>query len=105
MEHKVDIAIIGQTDNVYLFNAIGLKTYVSQTPQEAERVIYQLATQKCRIIYVDEPLYEVIPETIERYQNVAFPIILPLPIGEKSKQLGKKKIRENVEKAIGINIF
>jgi len=32
-------------------------------------------------------------------------MILPLPMEKESASVGLKKIQENVEKAIGINIF
>ena len=36
---------------------------------------------------------------------MTYPIILPLPLDNVNSGIGMKKVRENVEKAIGIDIF
>lgn len=105
MEKHVDIAAIGDSDSILLFNAIGVRTFSIKNISDVEKTIFQLANQKCKIIYVTEEIYTKIPETLERYKTSPFPIILPIPTEEGSKQVGLKKIKDNVEKAIGINIF
>ena len=50
-------------------------------------------------------IYEAIPETLDKYSKSPFPIIIPIPEGIDSKGVGLKKIKDNVEKAIGIDIF
>lgn len=105
MEKHYDIAAISDQDSVILFNAIGIKTYVVNSVSEVDRKIYELSNQNCKIIYISENLYLSIPETIEKYQHSPFPIIIPLPVGSENLNVGRKKIKENVEKAIGIDIF
>ncbi len=105
MKNKVDIAILSDKEEVVLFNAIGIKTKKVNTPEEVERVIYELSNEECKIIYISEKLYLSIPETIEKYRHSTFPILIPLPIGDENMNIGRKKIKENVEKAIGIDIF
>jgi len=105
MSEKNDIAAIGSDDTIILFNAIGIKTYITKSLSEAEKRIAELANEKCKIVYLAEDIYEAIPETIEKYQYTAFPIIIPLPLTTKPLGVGLKKIKDNVEKAIGINIF
>ena len=105
MNERIDIAIIGSDDGVILFNAVGIKTYIVNSLSEAEKKVAQLANEKCKIIYLAEDIYEEIPETIEKYQYTPFPIIIPLPTKPTTKGIGLKKIKDNVEKAIGINIF
>lgn len=105
MDKKVEIAAVSDEESVILFNALGINTNVVKNASEAEKKIFELASRNCKIIYVSENLYTSIPETIERYQQSPFPILMPLPIGEISLNIGRKKIKENVEKAIGIDIF
>lgn len=105
MEQRIDLAAIAETKSVILFNAIGIKTFSVNHPNEVDRIIFQLVNQKCKIIYLSEALYEAIPETIDKYKFSPFPIIIPIPISDRSQGVGLNKIKENVEKAIGINIF
>lgn len=105
MEQRTDLAAIGSTKSIILFNAIGLKTFLINNINEVDKTIFQLVNQKCKIIYVSEDIYEAIPETIEKYKFSPFPIIIPIPTDVLTKGVGLNKIKENVEKAIGINIF
>ncbi len=102
---KTDIAIIGKEDTVALFNAIGVTTFFTNDPNEIDQIIFKLAKDNCKIIFVSENIYTLIPETLEKYKLSAYPIILPIQLDLESSGLGLKRIRENVEKAIGINIF
>ncbi|MDD4212981.1 MAG: V-type ATP synthase subunit F [Bacilli bacterium] len=105
MEEHIPIAAIGEENTIILFNAIGIKTYLLTNPTEVAKTILTLEMQQCKIIYLSEDLYLSLPEIIEKYQSIAFPIIIPIPIKKTSMEIGKKKIRANVEKAIGIDIL
>lgn len=102
---RTDIAAIGKEDTVALFNAVGVTTYYTDNPDEIDQIIFKLSKANCKIIFVSEKVYSIIPETLEKYATSAYPIILPIPLDETSDGLGLKRIRQNVEKAIGINIF
>ena len=43
--------------------------------------------------------------TLEKYAKSAFPIIIPIPSLAGSTGVGVKKVRSNVEKAIGMDIL
>jgi V/A-type H+-transporting ATPase subunit F len=105
MEEKVDMAAIGNSDTIMLFKAIGVRTFSVNDNIEADKTVFDLANRKCKIIYVTEELYATMNETIEKYKSSPFPIIIPIPSGQGSKEIGLKKIKDNVEKAIGIDIF
>lgn len=99
------MAAIGDSNMVYLFNAIGIRTFSLKDPADVEKVIFQLETQKTKIIFLSEDIYTKVPEVIEKYKTSLFPILIPIPIKAESREIGLKKIQENVEKAIGFNIF
>ncbi len=103
--NKVDLAAIGQSGEIYLFNAVGITTIIAKTPSEADAKIFELAEAECKVIYLEEALYAQMGETLEKYEKKAFPIIIPIPSQEGSKGLGIKKIRDNVQKAIGMDIL
>ena len=105
MDKKIEIAAIASQDSVILFNAIGINTHIVANASEAEKKIFELASLNCKIIYISEKLYLSIPETIEKYRHSPFPILIPLPVGQEKLNVGRKKIKDNVEKAIGIDIF
>jgi V/A-type H+-transporting ATPase subunit F len=105
MEKTIEIAVIGSDDTIQLYNAVGIRAFLVQNPLEAEKTISKLASRQCKIIYVTENLYESLSEAIEKYKFLPFPILIPVPAGGVSQGIGLKKIKENVENAIGIDIF
>ncbi len=105
MDKHVEVAAIGRTDAVLLYNAAGFLTHIVSNPVEADKTVFQLANAKCKVILIDEDLYAAMAETLKKYKTNAFPILMPVPMSSSSKGIGMKKIQENVEKAIGINIF
>lgn len=105
MEKQIDVAAISKQDTIAIFNAVGIQTFYSVDMEEIEKKIFQLASNECKIIYVTEEIYSQIPETLEKYKSLPFPIIIPIPTSVGSSGVGMKKIKDNVEKAIGIDIF
>ncbi|MDD3842211.1 MAG: V-type ATP synthase subunit F [Candidatus Izemoplasmatales bacterium] len=105
MEKIIEVAVIGADETILLYNAVGIRAFSVQDASEADKTIFKLANQKCKIIYITESIYELIPETIEKYQFSTFPVLIPIPSGTKSRAIGLKKIKKNVENAIGIDIF
>ncbi len=105
MNQKTEMAAIGLDETVLIYNALGIKTFIVKQANEADQIIFKLVNQKFKIIFISEEIYSHIPETLEKYQSYPFPMILPLPMERESASVGLKKIQENVEKAIGINIF
>lgn len=102
---RIDIAVISESTNSTLFSAIGMASYILKDPIQIDKKIFELYKAGCKIIYVSEKIYMNISETLEKYATLPYPIILPLPIDDKSMGIGEKKIKDSVEKAIGINIF
>lgn len=105
MDEKISIAAIGNDESIVIYNCVGFKTYFSNDYNEIDKMIFDLYKNGCKIIYVTEKIYENIPTTLEKYSHMTYPIILPLPIDNVSSGVGMKKIKANVEKAIGIDIF
>ena len=104
MNNKMDIVAIRTNDTVLLFSAVGCVPIIKESLAEVEKTIFQLS-KKSKIIFIDEELYEKIPETIATYQSSLFPMIIPVPMKEEGIGVGLNKVKKNVEKAIGINIF
>jgi V/A-type H+-transporting ATPase subunit F len=105
MDKQPAVAAVGLTDAVLLYNAAGFRTFVVKSAAEADRIVFRLQGEKCRVVLVDEDLYGRMGETLKKYENSAYPILMPVPMSSASTGTGMKKIRDNVEKAIGINIF
>ena len=100
-----DIALIGDRDSVLLAKAAGLDVYGVDDDADAAKVIHRLAKSGTKVIFVTEPIYEKNAEIIARYKTQAFPAIIALPDSRGTSGVAMKELRENVEKAIGMDIL
>lgn len=103
MAHK--IGVVGDKDSVLPFKILGFNVFASSTASEARETIDRLAQENYGIIYLTEALAAQIPDTIKRYDAIITPAVILIPNHNGSLGIGKKRIQENVEKAVGQNIL
>ncbi|WP_034550504.1 V-type ATP synthase subunit F [Carnobacterium funditum] len=99
------IGVVGDKDSILPFKILGFNIFYASEAKEARRIVDQLAKENYGIIYLTEPLGKLIPETIERYDQVAQPAVILIPNHLGSLDIGKNRIQQNVEKAVGQNIL
>lgn len=102
---NINLAAIGDTGSIMAFRAIGVKTISAETKEDINKAINNLIKADCKVIFITEKAAKEAYELIELYRNKTYPIILPLPSKDGSEGIGIKGINDNVEKAIGTNIF
>lgn len=99
------IGVIGDKDSVLAFKMLGFSVYFASEAKETRRLIDQLADEEFGVIYLTEQLAELVPDTIRRYDAKMKPAIILIPNHEGSRGIGKRRVQENVEKAVGQNIL
>ena len=99
------VAIVGDKDSILAFKAIGIEVFEAKNANEARKTIDKLASNNYGVIYVTEQIASEIEETINRYIKSMTPTIVLIPSSQGSLGIGKKKISENVQKAIGMSIL
>lgn len=99
------IGVVGDKDSVLAFKMIGFSVFFASEAKEARRIIDNLADKNYGVIYLTEQLAEMIPETIKRYDAKMKPAIILIPNHAGSRGIGKQRVQENVEKAVGQNIL
>lgn len=105
MNKKAKLAVIGDKDSVMVFKSLGFKTVYAEEKKSIESTINSLSKENYEVIYITEQAAILVPEILDAYKNVPFPTIIPIPNRFGSIGLGKKRIRENIEKAIGADIL
>ena len=103
MSHK--IGVLGNDNSVLIYRMLGFDVYQIDNPEEASRKIDELAQADYGVIYVTETVAEKILETIHRYDDEILPAIILIPDHTGTRGIGKKRVQENVEKAVGQNIL
>ncbi len=101
------IGVIGDRDSILCFMAFGFEVFpVSNEAQDENRkLVDRLAREGFGLILITEQIAAALSETIDRYNKAAVPSILLIPSVRGSMGVGLKRIRDNVEKAVGINIL
>lgn len=100
-----NIAVIGNKDTVLAFKALGIDVYSSIKKDETETLIDRLAQAEYTVIFITEDIVSKVKETIAKYDNQFVPAIIPIPSHKGTKNIGMERIDENIEKAVGMNLF
>ena len=99
------IGVVGDKDSVLAFKTIGIDVYPVIEPDEARKTIDRMAMEKYAVIFVTEQVAKEIDETIERYNKETLPAVILIPSNQGSLNIGMQRIKDNVEKAVGVNIL
>ena len=101
------IAVIGSSQTVVGFKALGLETYPVNNGQEAEKKLKTLTrdSEDYAIIYIEENFAESVAGEIEKYKDRPSPAIILIPGREGSTGRGLSALNAAVEKAVGTNIL
>ena len=99
------IGVVGDKDSILAFKAIGIDVYPVVEVDEARKTIDKMAMEGYAVIFVTEQVAKDLDETIERYNKAMVQAIILIPSNQGSLNIGMKRIQENVEKAVGVNIL
>ncbi|MCU6396723.1 V-type ATP synthase subunit F, partial [Enterobacter quasiroggenkampii] len=83
----------------------GIDVFPVVEAEEARKAIDKMAYNDYAVIFVTEQLAQHLDETIERYNKKLLPSIILIPSNQGTLNIGKKRISDNVEKAVGVNIL
>ena len=102
------IAVIGGSDSVIGFKALGLDTFPASDSAQARKLLHDLARVEedpYVIIYIEETLAEPIQDEIRKYNSRPSPAVILIPGRDGPIGLGQNALRQAVEKAVGSNIL
>lgn len=99
------IGVVGDKDSVLAFKALGIDVYPVSSIEEARKTVDTMAAKMYGVIFVTEQVAKDLEETIERYNREILPAIILIPSNQGTLNIGMKRISDNVEKAVGVNIL
>lgn len=105
VNYMAKIGVIGDRDSILLFKAVGLDVFYEDEGPKANRQLHKLAREGYAVIFVTEKLYPACAETIREYEGEAYPAIIPIPDNGGTQGIGISQLKENVEKAVGVDIL
>ena len=101
------IAVVGDKDSVTAFKALGLMTFVCDTPRDAKAALRDLTNneENYAIIYITEQLAAQLPEEVATFREIPVPALIMIPSKTGSLGLGVKALSEAAERATGTKLF
>ncbi|MBQ7898121.1 MAG: V-type ATP synthase subunit F [Clostridia bacterium] len=102
---ETKIAAVGDRASVILFHTAGVTTRDVISLEEAESAVRELVVAGYNVIFITEAFIKDMTDLTEKYRREAYPALIPIPDRSGSMGLAEKKVIDNMEKAIGTNIF
>lgn len=99
------IAVLGDTDSVLGFKALGLDVYPVDSVSDAKATLHRLAKENCAIVYLTEQLAVHMEEDLARYKDEVTPAVILIPGKEGSLGIGMANVKKSVERAVGADIL
>ena len=108
MRAMYKIAVIGASDSVIGFKALGLDTFTVDSAEEAKKKLHEISKpheDEYAIIYMEEQLAAPILSEIRKYDEQPTPAIILIPGRDGPMGIGQSALKEAVEKAVGSDIL
>lgn len=105
MDNKLRMGAVGEEDVILAFRAVGAVTAAAATPVEVQAAIHRLHKQGIPLIFITESAARMVPETMERYEQLPELALIPIPGVHGTDGFGMQRVRERVIKAIGADIL
>jgi V/A-type H+-transporting ATPase subunit F len=103
MEGK--IAVLGDTDFVMPFSALGMDTYPADQTQQVTEAAKKIVEDKYALVVVSEDKLKAAQEVFAAYENSPAPCIIAVPFTTESKGLATETLGKVLKMATGINIL
>lgn len=102
--NKQTVICLGHNENALMFNAVGIKGLVIHDESTIKNQVADLIKDGIKIFLVSEKFTNEIDDIRTIYKG-AYPIFLLIPLDGNINGQGVERIRKNVERATGINLF
>jgi V/A-type H+-transporting ATPase subunit F len=99
------IAVLGDYDSIYGFQALGLETFPVKDPEEAKEILAKVTISDYGIIYVTEKCAEDLGKEIHKCADLLTPAIIQIPGIFGNTGAGVTGVKKSVEKAVGSDIL
>ena len=99
------VAVIGDTDSIIGFRALGLTVLEAGAPEAAGDHLRRTVEEGFAIVFITEPYFAYHQEYIRSLRSRKLPAIIPIPSISGGTGLGMTQIRDAVRKAVGMDIL
>lgn len=105
MEHY-KLAAIGERESVLALSAVGVETFFSDSPEEAEKLLRRLIKSgEYAAIFLTEQLLVSLSATVAEFHDLPLPAVIAIPGVTGPMGIGVENIKKSVERAVGADIL
>ena len=101
----VKIAVIGDTESIKGFAAVGLEIFPCESGEAAEDIFSRLISSGYGIIYITERLVPFLQKELAKTDKMLSPSVVPIPGVSANNGAGVSALKQAVEKAVGSDII
>lgn len=105
MSFMIKIAVLGDTESIKGFAAVGLDVYPCDRDEESEEIFKNIVAAGYGIIYVTERLTPYLSREITKINKQLSPSVVPIPGVSGNNGSGTAALKAAVEKAVGSDII
>lgn len=103
---SMKIAILGTTESILGFKALGLDTIGVYTQEEAEKKLDEIYGKKEHgILFITEDWMERLRTRLDDLKGAAWPAVIGIPGVAGSTGAGERELKNIVEQAVGSDIL
>ncbi len=99
------IAIIGERDCILGFKALGISVFPVETGEEASQALAAIKDGGYAVIFIIEDFAEELKDILKELREKPLPVITLIPGTRGSRGLARERLRQNVRRAIGTDIW
>jgi V/A-type H+/Na+-transporting ATPase subunit F len=99
------IAVIGDTDSIIGFRALGAAVMEAATPGAAGDLLRQAVDEGFAVIFITEPCFSANQDYIRSLRSRKLPAVIPIPSMAGVTGIGMAQVRDAVRKAVGMDIL
>lgn len=99
------VAVIGPRDSVLAFRALGADVFPVTSRDGALSALNKVKDEGYQVVFITEALSSELAGPLEELGNQAAPVITIIPDNRGSLGIGLGRIKQRVEKAIGVDIL
>jgi len=100
-----DIYCFSKQENARVFQSLGIEVVIFSETEKLRESLKKTLNNNVKIVIIDEEIHDDISDIRDKYDEVAYPIFLTLPLCGKSTGQSLKDMKKTIEQAIGLSMF
>jgi len=101
----VKIAVLGDTESIKGFAAVGLEIFPCDKDEAANAIFKKIVDSGYGVIYITEHLASLLQREIEKTDKKLTPSVVPIIGAMGNNGIGMSRLKATVEKAVGSDII